>query len=228
MCPITTCTYLNSLAWLLGKGIPSRIFPFPSDCPEGCSASGLERMKTGRKRNTMSSLHPLCWGGAVHANGQQTYQSLGAGGGGVQAGLHPVRRGRAPGDRKGCMGDAGPNWSGASWLETTRRRQRLGEDSGAHTNPAQVQIPPASGGGNPVSRHQVRTQTQKSEPPEAKVPQDHQRRAPRQQCLGPLIAQPQARDLPSITLVSSCAMGYMSDTTSQGVMGPPFIRIRGH
>lgn len=33
--------------------------------------------------------------------------------------------------------------------------------------------------------------------------------------------------LPTLGLLI-CVMGDMSDTTSQGVMGPPFIRIRGH
>lgn len=93
------------------------------------------------------------------------------------------------GDTKGCAEDAGQHWSGASQLGTTRRRQRLGEDSRAlKFNPTDVQIPLACGGGNPVSGHHVRTGTQRSETPEAKVPQVHQRRAPRRQCLGPLMA----------------------------------------
>lgn len=179
------CNHLHIFAFAcmaFREGDPLQDLPFPIRFSRWVQRiRAWKKMKAGEGQGTQCPLRTLLAGVAeciLTDNGgcQPPYRSLGEGGAGRPL---PARGEGEPGvavggGTKGCMGDAGPNWSDASWPETTRRRQRLGQDSRAlGFNPAEVLDPSRLWKREP----RFGTATQRSEPPEAKVPQVHQRRA---------------------------------------------------
>lgn len=173
----------------------------------------------------MSSPHPPGPGGGVHGSGQQrhVWQPWYPSPQGWGSGQHPSTGGEGePGGLEGIRGGCWTNWSGACQPGTTRRRQRLGQDSKARAFTLRksrslrlveqgTQFWETSSGLEPRVRAS-RDQSPSGPPanrPKTAVSGSLDGMTPRKGCLFPNLGLP------------ICVPGRMPDTISQVVMGPP-------